>query len=82
MKKLVEVENGLESLLGETVLFMCANYFYHGRVVGVSDDAVELADAGIVYETGPWTKAGFSDRQALPGNVFIRTSFIESYQLA
>ena len=80
MKKIVEVENGFEALLGETVLLMCSNYFYHGKVSGVSDDVVELTDAGIVYETGPWDKDGFADRQALPGSVCVRIDFIESYQ--
>lgn len=37
MKKLVEEVSGegLEKLLGERVLIMCANYFYTGKLVAV-----------------------------------------------
>jgi len=81
MKRLCddETNNGLEQLIGETVLLMCANYFYHGRIKALSDTDVELSEASIVYDTGPWDEEGFSDQQTLPGNVFVRLQAVESY---
>src|SRR5580700_1618212 len=56
MKKIVEIDTkeGLESLLGQKVLLLCANYFYTGRLVGVNRTCVLLDEAAIVYETGRW----------------------------
>ena len=55
MKILVnEVENeGLESLLGKTVVLWCGVYIYTGRLVGVNSTCVKLDSAKVVYETGP-----------------------------
>ncbi len=84
MKKLVKVEEiegeGLVGLLGENVLLMCANYFYHGKLVGVNDTSVQLEDAGIVYETGAWTSDKFADKQKIgPKYWYVTTLSIESY---
>ncbi len=81
VKKLVEEVSGegLESLLGERVLLLCANYFYDGKMVGVNDDCVLLEDALLVYETGAWDSKGYQDAQKLPGNWYVRTEMIESY---
>lgn len=81
MKKLVETVDGegLEALLGENVLLMCANYFYHGKLVGVNETCVLLDDAKIVYETGDWTSAEWKDAQPLPGHWYVQTAFIESF---
>ena len=56
MKKLVEQVDGegLEGLLGEEVLLLCANYFYTGKLTGVNKTCVLLTDPSIVYETGDW----------------------------
>ena len=82
MKKLIEVDEGegLESLLGETVTLLCANYFYTGKLIGVNQDDVLLEDAKIVYETGDWGTKDWKDAQALPTKKFyVRTAFIESF---
>ena len=81
MKRLCEddTQSGLETLIGEKVLLLCMNYFYHGKLEALSDTDAELSDAGIVYETGRWSEAGFSDRQELPANVFVKISAIEAY---
>lgn len=71
---------GMESLRGARVLLMCANYFYEGILVGLSCDEVILSDAGIVYETGPWSVASWKDRQTLPGPVGVKHHAIESFQ--
>lgn len=82
MKVLVREDGaeGLEALLGESVLLMCANYFYHGKLVGVNATCVKLEDPSIVYDTGAWTNSKFSDEQAL--NVkhwYVKTDAIESF---
>ena len=80
MKKLVEVENeGLVSLMGERVTFMCGCYFYTGKLVGVNDDCVKLEDAGIVYETGELSGGKWSDMQPLPNDWYVQIASIESF---
>jgi hypothetical protein len=81
MKKIVEIESGqgLDSLLGEKVLLLCANYFYTGKLSGVNDTCVELENASLVYETGPWTEKGYKDAQALPNPWFVSRTAIESF---
>ena len=81
MKKLInEVEcEGLEKLLGEKVLLLCINYFYHGNLIGVNDQDVLLEDAHIVYETGSWSDSGFTDSQKVAEEMYVRISAIESY---
>ena len=82
MKKIVEqVDNeGLESLLGERVILLCANYFYTGTLIGVNESCVMLDDAAIVYETGPWGTGKFKDEQKLGISPFyVQTDAIESY---
>jgi hypothetical protein len=84
MKKLVKVEEvegeGLVGLMGENVLLMCANYFYHGKLIGVNEQFVQLENAGIVYETGAWTTTQFADKQKIgPKYWYVTTRAIESY---
>ena len=81
MKKLVEVEGaGLEALLGERVLLLCANYFYTGKLVGVNETCVELEDPAIVYETGVWSNKGYQDEQKLHTKTFyVQTAGIEAF---
>lgn len=87
MKKLVsvtEVEGaGLESLMGERVLLLCANYFYTGKLVGVNETCVELEDAAIVYETGQWTQKTYTDEQKLHTKTFyVSTNAIEAFGIS
>ncbi len=83
MKKLVtttEVEGeGLIGLLGESILVMCANYFYAGKLAGVNDTCIVLENASIVYETGPLSGKTFTDAQLLPGDWYIQMDAIESF---
>jgi hypothetical protein len=82
MKMIVEEKTGegLEKLLGENVLLMCCNYFYHGKLVGVNDRCVMLEDAGIVYETGEWTSSQFKDKQKLgQKHWYVNINSIESF---
>jgi hypothetical protein len=84
MKKLIsvtEVENeGLEGLLGEAVLLLCANYFYAGTLVGVNEKYVKLDAAYLVYETGEWSAKTWKDAQALGDAHYVMQSAIESFR--
>ena len=82
MKKIVEIDEGagLESLLGETITLLCANYFYTGTLTGINDVDVLLANPKIIYQTGPWDESEWEDAQALPTDrLYIRIIAIESY---
>lgn len=81
MKKLIEVEEktGLESLMGEHVTLFCMNYIYTGKLTGVNTDQVLLEEPAIVFETGAFTCAQWKDAQALPHELYIRLSAVESY---
>ncbi len=85
MKRIIEeTENqGLESLLGERVLLMCAGYFYEGKLMGVNAQCVELSDPGIVYETGAFDKKEYSDLQKMHTEKwFVSIPLIESFGLS
>jgi hypothetical protein len=82
MKRIVEETEvaGLEALLGENVLLMCANYFYTGKLLGVNASCVELGAPSIVYETGPWNEKGYKDAQSMHEKKwYVSTSAIESF---
>jgi len=84
MKKLVKVEEiegeGLVGLMGETVMLMCLNYIYAGKLIGVNDTFVQLENAYIVYETGAFTDKYYKDAQKLSHDIFyVNSSSIESF---
>ena len=82
MKIITETKEaeGLESLLGETVLIICACYFYTGNLVGVNSSYIKLEDASIVYETGPWGDKSYKDAQKLPTkHHYVAIGMIESF---
>ena len=81
MKVLVnEVENeGLVALMGKRVTLFCGVYIYTGKLVGVNDTCVKLEDAGIVYETGPFSDKKWKDCQSLPKDWYVTTQSIESF---
>ena len=84
MKTFIEVENeGLESLLGKRVLLMSAGYFYEGILSGVNETCVKVSDAHIVYSTGKFTDANYTDRQKLhTPDWYVATGLIESFGLS
>lgn len=77
----IEVEGeGFEALLGKSVLIFCMNYIYSGTLTGVNDTFVQLKDAHIVYETGPFNVSGYKDAQKLPGEFYyIQRTSVESF---
>jgi hypothetical protein len=81
MKVLVnEVENeGLVALMGKRVTLFCGVYIYTGKLVGVNDTCVKLEDAGIVYETGPFSDKKWKDCQSLPKDWYVTMQSIESF---
>jgi hypothetical protein len=84
MKKIVkEVENeGLISLLGESVMIYALSWIYAGKLAGVNDECILLENASIVYETGPFTESGYKDAQLLPGKkIYIMKANIEAFGL-
>ena len=63
---LVEVPNsGKVALLGKPVEIRCNVYIYCGILVGINNDCVELDNACIVYETGPFNSPEYKDAQKL-----------------
>ena len=81
MKKIIECDDkeGLDSLLGKRVFFMCLNYFYVGELVGVNNTCVLLENASIVYETGEWGAPAWKDAQRVGRPVYVRLGCIESF---
>lgn len=84
MKKIVEVcevqGEGLVALLGQSVILFCVNYIYTGKLVGVNDDCVLLEDPAIVYETGPFTSAGYKDAQSLHcKSLYVMRAAVEAF---
>ena len=83
MKMIVTKEEkteGLSVLLGERVLLICAGYFYEGVLIGVNKTCVKLDDAGLVYETGPWSDKEYKDIQKLHTKEwYVRLNLIESF---
>ena len=81
MKKIVQEVGGegLDKLLGDRVTLFCANYIYTGVLTGVNDTCVLLTDAGVVYETGPFSDKAWKDCQSLPGEWYVQRGAIESF---
>lgn len=83
MRKIVEVTEvageGLESLLGENILIFALNYIYTGKLVGVNSSCCLLDNPMIVYETGSFVDKKFKDAQALPAQLYVMLSAVESF---
>ena len=78
--KVIEVEDeGLVSLLGQTITLFCANYIYTGKLEGVNSTCVKLSSPKIVYETGSFTEKNWKDAQALPNDLYIQLGLVESF---
>ena len=76
-----EVENeGLDSLMGQTVTLWCGVYIYTGKLVGVNSTCVKLEDAKIVYETGEFTSKTWKVAQSLSTDSwYVQVQAIESF---
>lgn len=85
MKKVVQVQEvaneGLVSLLGQTVTLFCTRYIYTGKLIGINDSCVLLEEVLIVYETGPLQEKKWSMAEKLPNNWCVQLQSIESFGL-
>ena len=71
---------GLESLIGQTVVFFCAVYIYVGKLIGINTTCVKLENTHIIYETGAFTDKNWKDAQKFPTKYhYIQTNLIESF---
>jgi len=71
--------NNLEDIIGETYVFQCARYIYHGKVKSINATYIELENASVVFETGEYDAKEASDKQALPNNCFVLRQSIEAF---
>lgn len=80
-KEVVEVSGeGLEGLLGQNVELFGFVYIYAGKLVGVNEKTVKLANPHIVYETGSHTEASYKDAQPLGREYhYVQIAGIESF---
>jgi len=69
----------MEDLIGETYLFQCARYLYHGKVKDVNSTFITLEDSGVVFETGAYDSKQPEDLQKLPYDVKVMRQSIESF---
>jgi O-phosphoseryl-tRNA(Cys) synthetase len=76
-----EVENeGFIALLGKNVEIFCGVYIYAGKLVGVGQTCVKLADPYLVYETGAFTDQKYKDAQAMGREYhYVSMQLIESF---
>jgi hypothetical protein len=81
MKKLIEEVDGegYMAFVGKRITLFCDTYIYTGKLVGVSDQFVKLADPAVVYETGAFTDPTWKDAQALPHELYVNISHVESF---
>ena len=82
MKKIIEdnSDEGLVSLLGETVTLFCMNYFYNGKLIGVNSSCVKLKNPKIIYETGKWEENDWQDAQSMDLEcLYVQVDAIESF---
>jgi hypothetical protein len=78
--EVVEEDDAFVQLLGKTVTFLCLNYIYVGKLVGVNKTSVKLENPAIVYETGAWDTSSYKDIQYLPTKtLFLNIATIESF---
>lgn len=84
MKLLVETkeeaQEGFLALLGQNVEVFCGIYIYAGKLVGVNDTCIKLANPHLVYETGGFLEKKYKDAQPMGREFhYISKGFIESF---
>jgi len=80
MQRIIEVKDGgLQSMLGKKITLFCMIYIYTGKLIGVSEDHVELESPLLVYETGELAVGCWEDAQKLPGVHRVMRAAIESW---
>ena len=80
MRRVVETtDGGFDAVLGEKITLYCGIYIYTGKLVGVNEDHLELADPKLIYETGELATGDWKDAQALPSPHRVMRQGIESW---
>ena len=81
MKRLIEdvEEEGLLSLMGKTITVYCSAYIYTGKLIGVNETCIKLADAKIVYDTGSHSSSDWANVESYPGDWYVLLNQIESF---
>lgn len=69
----------LDDLIGQTFVFQCSRYIYHGKVKTINAAYIELEKASVVFETGEYSAKEPADRQMVPNNVFVMRQSIEAF---
>ena len=87
MKVFVETkevaEEGLVALLGQNVEIFCGVYIYAGKLVGVNQTCVKLANPHLVFETGEFKAKTYKDAQAMGREFhYVSTTAIESFGIS
>lgn len=77
--ELVEEPGGWEAAHGKRILVHATNYNYSGILSGVNSICVELTDASVVFETGPYTDKKFKDAQKTPRPITLFTNSVECF---
>lgn len=80
IQTIVEVNDGLEALLGETVMLFCVRYNYVGKLTGVNSTCVKLTNAQMVFDTGAFVPGKY-DTAEVPYNseFYVQTAAIEMF---
>jgi len=84
MKVLVETkevtEEGIISLLGKNVEIWSGIYIYAGKLVGVNEKCIKLANPHVVYETGAFSDRKYKDAQHMAREFhYVTMNFLESF---
>jgi hypothetical protein len=76
-------EEGFMALMGENVEIFCGIYIYAGKLVGVNNTCIKLANPHIVYETGAFLEKKYKDAQPMGREFhYIQMGFIESFGIS
>lgn len=73
------VIESMDDIVGQTLVFQCARYIYHGSVRKVTATYIELEKASVVFETGEYTANQPADKQKVPNNIFVMRQSIEAF---
>ena len=81
IQNVVEVkEEGLLALIGKNVEVFCGVYIYAGKLVGVNDTCIKLANPHLVYETGAFIDKKYKDAQHMGREFhYVSMGLMESF---
>ncbi len=84
LTNVVEVkEEGFLALIGQNIEVFCGIYIYAGKLVGVNNTCIKLANPHLVYETGAFLDKKYRDAQAMGREFhYLQTAFIESFGIS